>query len=144
MGFATQCITLFFCGFFGALIYARKLRKKTHAWSGYLWMICNFGMWIWGILLYLNLIPIGTFVNWIPWVEVADGREWMWNSFQLLGVDFGLIYTPGLDHIAVILFLSYPMWYLMGADGGRMFWGRRTYEEGYWWGLAPLRKPKNR
>jgi hypothetical protein len=143
MGFATQCMLLFFCGLFGARLYARKLRKKSHAWSGYLWMLSNFGMWLWGILLYLNVIPIALLVNWIPWVEVENGKDWMWNSFQLLGVDFGVHYQSGMDHLAVILFLSYPMWYLFGQDGGRMLFGRKNYEEGYMWALALLKKPKN-
>jgi hypothetical protein len=135
---------MFFCGFFGAKLYSQKLRKKDHAWSSYLWVICNIGMWLWGILMYLNIIPIAALVNWLPWVHVLNGQDWMWNSFQLLGVHFGIQHTPGMNSLAVVFFLSYPMWYLFGMDGGRMLYGRKTYEEGYWWALAPLKKPKTK
>ncbi|MHA1730911.1 MAG: hypothetical protein ACTSU5_03165 [Promethearchaeota archaeon] len=141
MGFVTQCILMFLLGTFNAWLYSRKLRARNKDWSAFLWLISNIGMWTWGILLYLDVIPIANLVNWIPWVNVADGKDWMWNSFQLVGVDFGIVHQTGMDSLAVIIFLSYPCWYLFGGDGGRMLFGKRTYEEGYWWAIAPLKKP---
>ncbi len=143
MGFLTQCIAMFFLGTFNAWLYSRKLRQRNKDWSAFLWLIANIGMWIWGILIYIEVIPIAQMVNWIPWVNVESGKDWMWNSFQLLGVDFGIVPSPGMHSLAVILFLSYPTFYLFGGDGGRMMYGKRTYEGGYWWALAPLKKPKD-
>jgi hypothetical protein len=143
MGFVTHCIVMFLCGLIGAYLYSHKLRKKNHAWSGYLAMICIFTVLLWGILIYTEVIPIAAMVNWLPWVDVTNGKDWMWNSFQLIGVDLGVIFEPGMNSLAVILFISYPTFYAFGADGGRMLFGRKTYEEGYMWGLAPLKKPKN-
>ena len=126
MGFIVQIIGMFFLGFFNSWFYVRKLRKRCVAWSGYLWALSNFGMWAWGACCYLN---------WIP-----GGRAWMWADF--FGMNFvGAAFT-GTHALALILFLAYPCFYLMGADGGRILYGRRTYEGGFWWALAPLKKPK--
>ncbi len=96
-----------------------------------------------GLLLYFNLIPIPVLVNWVPWVHVVDGNDWMWNSFQLLGVDFGIVGTQAMDSIALILFLCYPAIYHMGAQLGRALYGKRTNEGGLWWALEPLHKPQH-
>ncbi|HMF32750.1 MAG TPA: hypothetical protein VKK79_15100 [Candidatus Lokiarchaeia archaeon] len=147
MGFIDQCIGEILLGIFFAWAYARKLRKRNKDWSAFLWMIAVLGMWAWGILVYMDVIPIKVLVGWIPWVRWTPGatdygKDWMWNCFQLLGAQIGVVYDPGLNSIAVILFIAYPMFYSFGGDGGRMLYGRKTYEGGYWWAMAPLRKPK--
>ena len=144
MGFITQMIFIFLSGIWSARIYSRKLRAKNKDWSAFLWLIFNVGTLIWGILLYFELIPIANLVNWIPWVNVGGGKDWMWNSFQIFGIDFGLIYSNSLDPIAIALFFTYPALYLLGTDGGRMLYGKRTYEEGYWWALKPIKKPEKK
>ncbi len=126
MGFLMQILGMFFFGIFNAWLYARKLRKRSVAWSGYLWVLANLGMWAWGVICYLN---------WIP-----GGRAWMWADF--FGFNFyGAAFT-GTHALALILFLAYPCFYLMGADGGRMMYGKKTYEGGLWWTIDPLKKPK--
>ncbi len=126
MGFVMQIIGVFLLGIFNAWLYARKLRKKSVAWSAYLWTLTNLGMWAWGACLYLNFIP--------------GGRTWMWADFFGMNI-VGAAFT-GTHALALILFLAYPCFYLMGQDGGRMMFGRKTYEGGMWWALAPLKKPK--
>ncbi len=121
-----QIAGVFFLGVFNAWLYARKLRQRSHVWSAYLWVFANVGMWIWGVINYLN---------WIP-----SGRAWMWADF--FGINFvGAAFT-GTHALALFLFLAYPCFYLMGYDGGRMAFGRKSYEKGIWWGMAPLKKPK--
>ncbi len=127
MGFLLQIIGMFFLGIFNAWLYVRKLRKRSVAWSGYLWVIANLGMWALGISLYLDLIP--------------GGKAWMWSDF--FGMNFaGQPIFQGTDALAIVLFLAYPCFYLMGVDGGRMTFGKKTYEGGLWWAVAPLKKPK--
>ena len=143
MGFMTQIAVLFFAGIFSAWIYSRKLRKRNKDWNQFLWMLWDGAIIVWGLLLYFNVIPIATLVNWIPWVHVANGNDWMWNSFQLLGIDFGIVGTATMDPIACILFLCYPAIYHFGGDVGRMLYGRRSTEGGLWWALEPLHKPQS-
>jgi hypothetical protein len=126
---------MFFIGIFNAWLYVRKLRKKSVAWSGYLWLLANAGIWAWGICLYLNVIPIQVITPW-----VADGNAWMWADF--FGVNFAGAAFTGTHGLAVILFLAVPCFYMLGVDAGRILYGRKTYEGGFWWALAPLKKPK--
>lgn len=64
----------------------------------------------------------------------------MWADFFGINI-VGDAFT-GTHALALILFLMYPCAYLMGQDGGRMMFGRKTYEGGMWWAIAPLKKPK--
>ncbi len=127
MGFIFQIIGIFLLGFFNAWLYVRKLRKRSVAWTAYLWIIANLGMWALGIVLYLDIIP--------------GGKAWMWSDFLGMNVA-GQAPFQGTDALAVILFLAYPCFYLMGTDGGRMLYGKKSYEGGLWWAVAPLKKPK--
>ena len=101
-----------------AWAYKRKLRqinKDASVLLGYLYMIL---FWVLGILCYLNVINFGTF---------GTGEEMMWNFPFNLGINPS---TANLDPYAILLFLSYPVWYLWGLERGYQIWGRRSYQEG--------------
>lgn len=56
-------------------------------------------------LLYLDVIPW-----WLGgWIS---GSDWMLNS----GLPTDLVRGPGTDVLAVILFLTYPLWMKLGLD----------------------------
>jgi hypothetical protein len=142
MGFFTQIIIISVASIFGMRLYSKKLRAKNKDWNAFMFMILMAVMYGWGILVYTNIIPIANLVNWLPWVDVEDGRDWMWNSFQLLGYDSGIIHQEGMNWIAVLIFMSYPAVCLFNASAGMQLFGRKTYEEGFMWALSPVKKPK--
>ena len=97
------------------------------------------------IAIYVGVFDfVFPFLNNIPCVQIDNGRDFMWNSFQLLGVDFGVTYSdPGLNSIAVLLFLSYPTWFSFTKLQSRMmFGGHKSFEEGYMWALGRTKKPE--
>ncbi|MHA1732771.1 MAG: hypothetical protein ACTSU5_12570 [Promethearchaeota archaeon] len=142
MGFFIQVCAIFVLGFVNAWLYARKLRRRRKDWSAFLLIFTVAGMWAWGGLIYLDVIPIGALVNWLPWVNVTDGKTWMWNALLLFGINLGVTYQPGLNPMAAIIFLSYPCFYWIANIIGKYVYGTRTYEGGLWWALSPLKKPR--
>ncbi|HMF32102.1 MAG TPA: hypothetical protein VKK79_11840 [Candidatus Lokiarchaeia archaeon] len=149
MGFFSEVLILFFAGIFNAWLYARKLRKRNRDWDQILWVLWDFGVIGCGVLVYLNVIPVGLLHTWLPWVQATNGPNWMWNSFQLFGAPVLIDYSAlpataqsGLNTIAALIFLCYFGIYHLGGDFGRMLYGRRSHEGGLWYGLAPLHKPK--
>ena len=68
----------------------------------------------------------------------------MWNSFQLIGVKFGINYDgTGMGWTALLLFLSYPIWYGFFKNLSKIIYGgSKAHEEGIWYIFKPTRKPK--
>ena len=96
-------------------------------------------------LIYFGVLDfVFPILNQLPWVDIENGADFMWNSFQLLGVDWNINYhDPGLFWIAIVLILSYPMWYKFFSNGSRMlFGGNKPYHVGAWYLFAPTKKPK--
>jgi hypothetical protein len=118
IGFLFSIILLVIMGMITAWAYKRKLRqinKDASVLLGYLYM----GLfWTIGILCYLNVINFGAY---------GTGEEFMWNWPFNLGINPS---AANFDLYAVILFLSYPLWYLWGLERGYQIWGRRPYQEG--------------
>lgn len=118
IGFLLSIILLIILGIITAWAYKRKLReinKDASVLLGYLWM----GLfWTIGILCYLNVINFGA---------SGTGEEMMWNYPFKLGIDPR---TANFDGYAILIFLSYPLWYLWGLERGYQLWGRRSYQEG--------------
>lgn len=149
MGFITTFIILAVLGEFSHLWYHKYGLKKDHiAWIAWYSMIVVMGFLIFDFLMYIGLfdttfIPL---INQIPWLvdNIENGRDFMWNSFQLIGIDLGIPYdTPGLISIAFIIFFCYLPWYLYWKLLSRQMWGGKgKHEEGLAWFLAPTKKPK--
>ncbi len=98
-----------------AWAYKRKLRQINKDASVLLGFLIIGLFWIFGILFYLNILNFD-----------VSGRELMWNfPFNL-----GIVPASNLNLYAVILFLSYPLWYLWGLERGYQIWGRRSFQEG--------------
>ena len=146
MGFITTYILLTFLGYVSHIFYHKYgLPKGKTAWIAYYSMLTVGGLLLLDILIYIGILDfIFPVLNNIPWVSIDNGKDFMWNSFQFIGIDFGIIYTnPGMNSLAVIFFLSYVPWYVFGKLNSKiMFGGSRRYEEGFWWALGPTKKPK--
>lgn len=71
----------------------------------------------------------------------------MWNSLKIFGIDWNINYNDsGLNIIALILFLSFPLWYFAFKDLSRKLFGgnrNRPYEKGLMY-LFTSNKPENR
>ncbi|MHA1264707.1 MAG: hypothetical protein ACTSRS_05650 [Candidatus Helarchaeota archaeon] len=125
IGFLFSTILLVVLGMLVAWAYKRKLRKINKDASVLLGFLIMGLFWTFGILFYLNILNFG-----------VSGQSLMWNfPFNL-----GIVPTPSLDLYAVLLFLSYPLWYMWGLERGYQIWGRRPYQEGSLF-LFRLNKP---
>ncbi|NVM55156.1 MAG: hypothetical protein HWN66_15730 [Candidatus Helarchaeota archaeon] len=116
IGFLFSIIILVILGMFMAWAYKRKLRqinKDASVLFGIFFMIL---FWTFGILFYLNVFNIG-----------VSGENLMWNFPFNFGINPT---TANLDGYAIILFLSYPLWYMWGLERGYQLWGRRPYQQG--------------
>ncbi|NVM27537.1 MAG: hypothetical protein HWN65_01735 [Candidatus Helarchaeota archaeon] len=115
IGFLFSILLLIIIGMIVAWAYKRKLRQINKDASVLLGFLIIGLFWTFGILFYLNVLNLG-----------VAGRNLMWNfPFNL-----GIVPTPSLHPYAIILFLSYPLWYLWGLERGYTLWGRRPYQEG--------------
>ena len=114
IGFLFSIILLVILGLFIAWAYKRKLRQINKDASVLFGLLIIGLFWTFGILFYLNVFG-------------ANGCELMWNFPFNLGID---PLTSNMDPYAIILFLSYPLWYLWALERGYQIWGRRSYQEG--------------
>lgn len=118
IGFIFSIILLVILGMFIAWAYKRKLRQINKDASVLLGFLVIGLFWTIGILCYLNILNFGSY---------GTGEELMWNFLFNLGINPN---AANLDPYAIILFLSYPLWYLWGLERGYQIWGRRKYQEG--------------
>ncbi|MHA1896046.1 MAG: hypothetical protein ACTSU2_01510 [Promethearchaeota archaeon] len=145
MGFICSYI---FIGIMGSLAHRinRNIQKKHKAFIAYYSFLIVAIPLILDILIYIGSLDfIWKYVNQLPWLvsdPIQNGQDFMWNAFRIFGLNLKVQHTSGLDAIAVILFLSYPAWYISAKDGSRMFFGQKSYERGYLWVLEPPKKPK--
>ncbi|TXT53278.1 MAG: membrane protein of unknown function [Promethearchaeota archaeon] len=146
MGFFISFLFISFLGFFSHHWYHKYgLSKGKLAWIFYFGVISIGGLLIFNILLYVGIFNfLVPFLNIFPWISIDSGKDLMWNSFLLVGFDWNINYNDnGLDVIAILLFFSYPMWYMAFKDFSRKFFGgNKPYEKGLWYLLAPTKKPK--
>ena len=146
MGFIESIIIIYILATFSHLWYHKySLKKGNITWIAHFSMIVVGGFLILDISIYFGVLDfIFPILNNLSWVEIENGRDFMWNSFQLFGVEFGVNHNdPGLLSIAILLFMSYLPWYVYAKLLSKMtFGGHSSYEEGYWWGIGPTKKPK--
>lgn len=147
MGFFSSFIILCVLGFFSHYLYHRFGLKKGHlAWIFYFSSFVVIGFLLLDICIYIGLFdPVFLFLNKISWVEIENGKDFMWNSFQLFGIDWKINFEDSnLNSIAVLLFLSYPLWFISFKDLSRkIFGGNKFYERGLLYFLTRTKKPKN-
>ncbi len=145
MGFATSFLIIIFCAFWSYHLYHRYGLPKGHiAWIAWYAIIVVGGLMILDFIIYIGLLDfVFPILNQLPWVNIDNGVDFMWNSFQLIGIDWGIDYTqPGLSWLAIMLFFTYPMWFKFFSNGSRMLFGGKPYQLGIWYMIEPTRKPK--
>jgi hypothetical protein len=137
MGFVTSIILIDIFGFFSHYFYRKYgIRRGRLGWIFYYSIFIVGWFLIMDILTYFGVFDfIFPFFNIIPWSSIENGRDLMWNSFQLFGIDWNIDITQnGLNNIALLLFCSYPVWFKFFKDFSRKIFGgnrRRPYERGY-------------
>ena len=145
MGFLTSYLIISILGVLSHKIY-HNIRPKNKGFIAYYSFIAIYGILAIDVLTYLGVFDfILPLFNQIPWIAsdpIVDGKDLMWNSLRLIGINFNIIHQSGLNVIAVVLFMSYAPWFIMMKDGSRMLFGQKSYQEGYSWALKPLKKPK--
>ncbi len=148
MGFLGSFLLICLLGFFSHLWYHKYgLSKGKLAWIFYFSVVSVGSILIFNILVYIGSFDfIFPLLNKIPWIIIDSGKDFMWNSLLLIGIDWNIDYNNnGLDFIALILFLSYTPWYMAFKDFSRKFFGgNKPYEKGLWYLLAPTKKPEER
>ena len=119
IGFLFSTIILVLLGMLVAYSYKKKLRQINKDASVLIGLLIIGLFWGIGIMIYLDILKIrlGSF---------GSGRELMWNFPLYLGI----VLTNSLDLYAMLIFLSYPLWYLWGMERAYQIWGRRHYQEG--------------
>ena len=148
MGFITSFIIISFAGFFAYHLYHRFGLSKGHkAWLAWYAILIVGGLMLLDFLIYLEILNfIFPLLNQLPWVNIESGKDFMWNSFQLLGIDWDINYNdPGLNFIAFFMILFYPMWFKFFSNGSRMlFGGNKPHQVGLWYLFEPTKKPKGK
>ncbi|MHA1379199.1 MAG: hypothetical protein ACTSRG_12525 [Candidatus Helarchaeota archaeon] len=118
IGFLFSIILLILLGMIVAYSYKKKLRQINKDASVLIGLLIIGLFWIFGGLIYLEIIKLN--------FGYSSGRELMWNFPFYLGI----IFPKNLDPYALLIFLSYPLWYLWGLERAYQIWGRRHYQEG--------------
>ncbi|MHA1383427.1 MAG: hypothetical protein ACTSR3_06695 [Candidatus Helarchaeota archaeon] len=121
IGFLFSIILLILLGMIVAYSYKKKLRQINKDASVLIGLLIIGLFWTVGILIYLDYIKLN--IN-----GYSSGRELMWNFPLYLGIIFSL--NLNLDPYAVLIFLSYPLWYLWGLERSYQIWRKRKYQEG--------------
>ena len=142
MGYIESLTISFIIGWVNSYLYRKYLRKRNKDWIVFLALIYLSLIWCIEILIYIDFINI-RFLNGLPWVNLPSinpGKYYLWNSFLLFGLDYGIISQPGMDIISVFLFISYLFWYYFGSKVGKVFHGYQTYQGGYYLIIRPIKK----
>mgnify|MGYP006287502165 FL=1 len=138
MGFVSATVYLFIAGLVIQAWYRKSLRAKRRDAKfvlGVAFILCT---WIVQLLIYYDIIPLPMILSQVlPWVQAQSGRTWLWNSWQFWGAAPNLVISGGAAQLAVILALSYPLWFFLGTWLGRALFGNKTYERGLMWLLGP-------
>ena len=146
MGFVTSFLIIIFCGFWAYFLYHKFGIEKGHqAWIAWYAIIVVGSLMVLDVLIYSGLLDfLFPLLNQLNWVNIDNGRDFMWNSLHLLGIDWGIDYDdPGLIFIALTLVFSYPMWFKFFSNGSRMlFGGDKPYQQGLYYLLKPTKKPR--
>jgi hypothetical protein len=137
MGFFLSFIFISLFGFFSHYFYRKFGLKKGHpAWIFYFGLVLIGSFLIPGIFLYIGIFDwIIPFLNSLfPWLNIGNGKDLMWNSLKIMGIDWNIDYNnSALEFIAFILFFSYPLWYFAFKDLSRKLFGgnrNRPHEKG--------------
>jgi len=146
MGFVTSFLIIMTAGFWAYNLYHRFGIAKGHqAWLAWYAFIIVGGLMILDLLIYIGVLDfIFPILNQLEWINIDNGQDFMWNSFQLIGIDWGIEYSsPNLIFIAILIIISYPMWFKFFSNGSRMlFGGNKPYQLGLWYLMEPTKKPK--
>lgn len=142
MGFLTSLILMFWVGWVNSYLYRKFLRKRNKDWIVFLAVISILGFWIIDTLIYFDFINM-SWLNFLPWVNIpleGTGKYFMWNSFIVFGIDFGIIHQTGMEIIAFFLLISYIFWYYFGSKLGKIIHGYRIYQQGLYMIIRPVKK----
>lgn len=146
MGFVTSFLLICFFGFWAYWFYHKVGIPKDHqAFVAWYAIIIVGGLMLIDILIYVGIFDfVFPYLNALSWINIESGKDFMWNSFQLIGIDFGINYKDAsLNWIAMMIFLSYPMWFKFMSNGSRMLWGgNQPYYVGAWYLFEPTKTPE--
>ena len=142
VGYIESLIISFVIGWFNSYLYRKYLRKRNKDWIIFLAIFYLSLIWVIEILIAIDFINI-RFLNILPWIDIPSsepGKYFLWNSFLLFGVDYGIISQPGMNIISVFLSTSYLFWYYFGSKIGKAFHGYRSFQGGYYLIFRPVKK----
>ena len=111
-------------------LYNRKLAKRNKDWLQFLGALTVIAFYLISVPLYLGLIP-----NFFaPGMEAimgpgacGDGPTFMWNSCLPLGI----APSKGAWPLALVIFLSYPLWLYVGVGMGKALFGQTPKQKGF-------------
>ncbi|MBN2153409.1 MAG: hypothetical protein JW839_18285 [Candidatus Lokiarchaeota archaeon] len=137
MGFVSTIAYMLVAGFVVQLWYRRSLRARWKDAKFFIGNVIIAATWILQYLVYIDVLPLPAVLSAaFPWIPPQSGRTWMWNSWQFwqFGGGQALLDIPaGMSQVAVMLALSYPLWYFLGIWIGRCAFGNKSYQHGALW-----------
>ena len=142
MGFIESLVISFAVGWINSYLYRKYLRKRNKDYILFTAIIFLSLIWIVDIFIYFNIFDI-KWLNFLPWVNIPtldSGKYYLWNSFIVFGVDLGIVPQPGMNIIAIFIFISYLFWYYFGSKVGKVFHGYRTFQGGFYLLFRPVKK----
>jgi len=150
MGFFTSFLIICVLGLFSHHWYHKHGLSKGHlAWISYYTLLVIGGFLILDILIYVGVFNafFQAINSIIPWITIENGKDYMWNSFKIIGIDWNINHEDNnLKYIAVLLFISYPTWFFAFKDISRKWFGgnrNRPHEKGLWYLFSSNKSPKN-
>ncbi len=130
MSFFLDPILLFGIGILLVWLYNRRLAKRNKDWLQFLGALVLILFYLVSVPLYLNLIPN----PFAPAMEAllgpgacGDSNYFMWNSCLPLG----LKPSPAAWPLALVNFLSYPLWLYVGVGLGKSLFGQTPKQKGF-------------
>lgn len=114
-------------------VYNQRLARRNKDWLQFLGALTLILFYAVSVPLYLGLIPnffapaLDPVMALFGLGPCGDGPTFMWNSCLPLGINP----SPGAWPLALVIFLSYPLWLYAGIGQGKMLFGQTPKQKGF-------------
>lgn len=130
MSFLFDIPALVLLGYFAVYLHQTRLRRRNEDWLAFLSMGIVGLFWAVAFPLTFGLLPnfLAPLLEPLPLLaDCGDGPTFMWNSCLPLGITP----SPSAWPLALVIFLSYPLWLYVGVGLGKALFGQTPKQKGF-------------